>query len=404
MNMMPWILLQLGCDPLAESVRDEAIWYDTERIVSEAGVALVPISSGEPVGYWPRVVIREEGIDVDNRAWVLTLPEAAYAREVMPQPLVWSSLVPLQDGRLPAGTESRLIKPLYEAMLEMANASIDIGAEHEEALFDGRFVVVPEPGIPWRTISAVLYSASQAMFSSWALAGEVDGHLRYPGAPSQEQACPYEVTVHLTSTEAWIDAHPLGAPTPPLTGAGGCAETEGIAAAVAALAEACVPRWHAAQEMLGEQPVAGRDCVSVILSPDSALSAAALLHHQARLYEAWPAVEQGLLSWGSTEDDSGVDACQHAIPVASLRPEQLDYICDAEWVARTIQEGQHAPSHRARSLRSFEPQGYDLEALTSAFPDYVAKRGGSLPPPSREPLYQSSEPSLESVLLGGEQQ
>ena len=104
MNMMPWILLQLGCDPLAESVRDEAIWYDTERIVSEAGVALVPISSGEPVGYWPRVVIREEGIDVDNRAWVLTLPEAAYTREVMPQPLVWSSLVPLQDGRLPAGT------------------------------------------------------------------------------------------------------------------------------------------------------------------------------------------------------------------------------------------------------------------------------------------------------------
>ena len=177
MSLSSWSLLFLGCDPLAKSVRDEAIWYDTERIVSEAGVELVPISGGDPIGYWPRVVIRREGIDVDNRAWTLTLPEAAFEQAEAAQPLEWSDLVVLQDGRLPEGTDSPLIEPLLEALMEIADSSMADGREYEGVRFDGHLVVVPEPDIPWQTIYAVLYSAANAQFSSWAIVGQAEGRL-----------------------------------------------------------------------------------------------------------------------------------------------------------------------------------------------------------------------------------
>lgn len=402
MSMVSSLLLFLSCDPLAKSVRDEAVWYDAERIASEAGVSLVPISSGEPVGYWTRVVIREDGIDLDNRAWALTLPEAAYAREVVPMPLVWSDLVPLEGGRIVGATEGLLIESLYEAFVEVVNTHILMGQQLAEIPFDGRLVVVPEPGIPWETIRSVIYTAASAQFSAYAIVGEVDGRLRYPSAPSAEQACPYSVNTHLTPSAAWIDAELFGAPAPPLTGAGGCADPDGIASAVAALSAACVPRWHAALAALGAEPSAGRDCVSVTVSPDSEVTAAALLQHQASLYAVWPAVEQGLLGSGSMEGSSDLAACEYAVSVASLRPDQLDYICDAERVARSLLETQHVPTWRVRRMVSIESRDYDLGALTGAFPDYVAWRGDTLPPPAREPFSEGTVYDLESTLLKGE--
>ena len=44
--------------------------------------------------------------------------------------------------------------------------------------------------------------------------------------------------------------------------------------------------------------------MSVTVSPDSEVTAAALLQHQASLYAVWPAVEQGLLGSGSMEGSS----------------------------------------------------------------------------------------------------
>ena len=395
MSMVFGLQMLSGCDPLPDPYRDEAIWYDTERIASEAGAALVTISSGEPVGYWTRIVIREEGIDVDSRAWSLTLPETELGREGAVSPFVWSSLVSLESGRLAEGADELMITPLYEALRDVASAHIDAGALHEEALFHGRAMLVAEPNIPWQTIRAVLYSAGQAQFSSVAIVGQVDGRLRYPGAPSAELTCPLEVTARLTPSAAWFEVNHLRAP--PLTGPGGCADSDGLVSAVASLSAACVPRWRAALAALGEQPVAGMDCVSVIASPDNELSAAALLQHQARLYEAWPVVDQGLLTGGSMSSGSDAAACQHAVSVASMRPDQLDYICDAERAARSIQEIQHLPSHRARVMFSTNLTGHDLDSLTRAFPDYAAWRSDALPPPSREPSYQSEALDLQNI-------
>jgi hypothetical protein len=80
-----------------------------------------------------------------------------------------------------------------------------------------------------------------------------------------------------------------------------------------------------------------------------------------------------------------------------MRPDQLDYICDAERAARSIQEIQHLPSHRARVMFSTDLNGDDLDSLTRAFPDYAAWRSDAFPPSSREPSYQNEALDLQNI-------
>ena len=66
----------LACRPLQDAAEREAVWWDADHIRTASGVSLVPVTHGLPVGYWPRIVLRMDGIDFDSRAWALSLPEA----------------------------------------------------------------------------------------------------------------------------------------------------------------------------------------------------------------------------------------------------------------------------------------------------------------------------------------
>ena len=70
------LTLMLACaDPWLPLEAAEARWQRAEDIEADQGLQLAALSGGEPLGHWPRLVIRMDGIDFDNRAWVLSLDD-----------------------------------------------------------------------------------------------------------------------------------------------------------------------------------------------------------------------------------------------------------------------------------------------------------------------------------------
>lgn len=290
----PWILGTvagiLACDPIAER---EAAWWDARR-TDQLGINLIPIEAGEPLAYTPRVVVTRAHTLVDNRAWYLSLPES----QRTPERLVERDLPSALDA---AQQRGMLITPLYDALLDLVDIEQALGER------DGSIALVFEPDIPAETVRAVVYTASQATFSTYALAGVVDGRLRAAGAMDASQhGCPIEAVAHLRAA----DSHASLPATPPLRGAS-C--TAPLADSLRALAERCQPHWAQAA------------CIRVHLSAEDRLPAEAMLRFLARTHAHHPQLRQGYLMGGPGEPVS----CEDAVSIASLTEAQLAHVCTA---------------------------------------------------------------------------
>lgn len=352
MLIFHWWLFLIGCDPLASHVREEAVWYDTQRIATEAGVSLVQIDDGEPIGHWSRIVVRSTGIDIDNRAWILTLPPEAFARDPIPQPHVFDTVMPLEDGHLPKGTSTPL-DPVMSALFELKNQHQQLASDMATTQLevDHPITVIPEPNVPWSTLKSVLYT-TQNVFHAFAIVGDVNGHLRHPGTGDNTEACPLSLTTVLSPTMAWLhpDLFSSGEWLPPLTGRGGCGDMDGLVDAAVDLANACIQyREQDPNEDTAETPLV--DCVSVSVRPSDELTAAALLNHQSRLYQAWPTVRQGNIIGGFPESHS----CDRSISVNELSSEQLEAFCTASAAAhlRQVDEVNHVQLHLANVFSEY---------------------------------------------------
>ncbi len=184
-------LLLSACSPWSQVTAREAVWWGpADELAASADLSLVPLASGEPVGRWTRVVVRQDRIDVDNRAWFLTLPPTFFRDDdiAMTGSLLVDDegVVELQEGHVPASDKKgSFVQPLFDRLLVAAEAQKSVVGQGGPE-FDGNLVIVPEPGVPASTIREVMYTAGQAQFGGLNLAGAHHGRLRRAtaGAPS----------------------------------------------------------------------------------------------------------------------------------------------------------------------------------------------------------------------------
>ena len=149
---------------------------------------------------------------------------------------------------------------------------------------------------------------------------------------------------------------------------------DGIVQAAQALAVSCSERWAARMASQGHPRDERAQCISVTLQLEPSLTAEFLLQRQAELYLAWPHLNQSTLSIYPSSTDA--TACTQAVAVNTLTPAQLDYLCDAESVARVLQAG---PDRRWAMMLP-EGHAHDLDALARVFPEYAAEyRAGEAP-------------------------
>jgi hypothetical protein len=219
------------------AAREAPWWEDAARLEAAEAIALVEVPRAAPLGYWPRVVIRLDRIDVDDRAFWLA--DAARTDETL---LEEREVVALTDGR--AAGEGLLLDPLREALDRMAHA-VDL-ARDRAATPDARsaafppLVVVADARVPGTTITRVLYTAAQAGWSEYAVAAVAEGRLR--NAWVRDRACDAPAALFLGASPSLslgsVPIAPVG---------GGCpASVPDLLAALSSAAERCGPLWDAA--------------------------------------------------------------------------------------------------------------------------------------------------------------
>jgi hypothetical protein len=336
-------LALLGCAGPYDAVADrEAAWWGpVAELEQREGLTLADLPDGEPVGYWPRVVLHADRIAVDNRAWFLSLPEPVFEtleeRERAELLVEADAVVPLDAGVVPESDKrGQLIDALYAELLDIAERHKALADPLGDAAppFDGRLIVVPHADTPMLTLREVLFTASQAQFSGVAVAGDASGRLRSAMA--------------LAGTECHLQAYPgslEGTPTIPLVRTPVREVCEQGVEGLVAVVERCRSRWEAVAASSGTafegacvqvSPVIGRGTAGVVLPRVAAWRA----HH--------PVVQTGYWVGGVDAEDPDGDEedephCEGTIPLADLSEPELDALCRS---AEIVED----PTERARDL------------------------------------------------------
>lgn len=380
------MFLLLACSPWSGVAEREAVWYDADRVEGELLVDLVELQGGAPIGYWPRVVVREDGIDFDNRAWFLTQPAEVFAqarddssRGQLEATLIEATQVAdVIDGAVPDDqTKGQLITALYELMRDAADAAKETGDRYPDAPFEGRVSVVVEPGVPYTVSRTVLYTAGQAQYGQIAMVGRSGTTLRgahASGRPGVGFACALDATMILDDDLQWVQIGEV-----PLVGPQGC-ETESASALMDSIAELprlCRSRWDAgAAEVFddGTAPSADWECVHVALLPHGAASSARVLGAANATYAHHPTLVPTYYL-GGVDDPDWASSCPLAVGVEDLSDAQLDVVCDSSGLqadldfARDRGDGliglglARGPK-MSRALGEYQPDAFD-----AAFPE-----------------------------------
>lgn len=382
----------MACNPWRGVHEAELVWHDADRIEAELGLTLVPLQAAAPLGPWPRVVVRSDRIDVDNRAWFLSLPDAyfldpdASVKDLAAPLVAEEGVVALMEGRVAeTDLQGALLLPLYEVLHAHADRAQDLGARGEGyPSFGGDLTLVAEPDVPVETLAAVVYAAGQARYGSWMLAGRAGGRLQGALAmpplldtdPDRPQAlrrradgCLVDCTVLLGGeTERAV----CGA-LPPIAAAPGCAAA-GLAVvdALAVLADRCATRWAA---LPSPEPAPGparqpEACIGLTASGGGA-STRVLVDEMARVHAHHPVLRQPGFFTPSTaalQNPSAEDgSCAFALDPRTLTEAQLDVACRPtrapRWIAAQAGLALDHPARRWRPL----PEGFGV-----AFAGYAA--------------------------------
>ena len=271
------MLLLFACSPWEDVTAREEVWYDARAVEAATGLDLVELRGGHPLPYLPRVVVHQDRIDVDNRAWFLTLPGETFELEDPGLFLVErGAVVPVRGGEVPeAHSKGMFLEPLYDALQEVRDAATTHGEQVGGESFDGGVALVFDGRTPWPLAAQVLYTAGQAGFGDLSLAGEAEGRVR--GASlGGGFACAMQVHVFLTPDGAWADPAGVAGRFP---AEGGCAAPGDLASELAGVAGLCAERWTSEieqarahrdeQELLPSRwdPAGKEPCVGYTLAP-----------------------------------------------------------------------------------------------------------------------------------------
>ncbi|MCB9793367.1 MAG: hypothetical protein H6741_11660 [Alphaproteobacteria bacterium] len=321
------LLLLAACNPWAEVHEREAPWWGP---ASGLPAELVRLPEGEPVGYWPRIVVGAEAIEVDNRAWFLSLPEPlleALEPEDLERLLVERRLdLPLDAGRIPERAQRGLFIPaLYDTLIEVVEAA-KWAAELDEAMaFEDAVLVLPAPGVPSQTLAQVFYTAGQAQLGGAALGGLVDDRVRRVSAAGDAAACAGLVI---------LEANAEG---PMLSGGGRALSLDGACpsgapgATLERLITLCEPRWQAlVQEAFAAAPQATPlpesrwRCAALLTSLGGEGRAEDLLRALSELHARRDLARQVYTLGG------GASGCADPVDLSQpLDPATLDQVCSA---------------------------------------------------------------------------
>ncbi|MEC7949215.1 MAG: hypothetical protein VX265_16720 [Myxococcota bacterium] len=382
-----WAAAAPACNPWREIHEDELAWHDADRIETEMGLSLIPLRAAAPLGPWPRVVIRPDRIDMDNRAWFLSLPEAyfldpdASAEELAAPLAVKDGLVSLDAGRL--GEKDRrgmLIPALYEALLTHVDAARAAGQRYGGTHhFGGDLTVVADKAVAIQTLTSVVYTAAQAQYGSIMFAGRADGKLQgalsappltgddpaVVRAAARQSECMMDCSLHL---DEGLERAVCGA-LPPIAAAPGCASTElAVMDALVTLRDRCEPRWSSEPRLQAGTPPDA--CIGLRLSAHG-LSYPQILDEMAEAHARFPALRQRILPDFASDSvlapAERVSACAFALDPASLTDAQLDVACRAGLGLSAVLGEPGLP---------IDPfalgAGEVLDGYGDAFPNYVA--------------------------------
>ncbi|MCB9692966.1 MAG: hypothetical protein H6736_14240 [Alphaproteobacteria bacterium] len=362
---MSALLLLLACDPLSPVAREEAVWWGpTAAIEAREGIDLVELPAGEPVGYWPRIVVYADRIEVDTRAWWLSVPPSAYdalGRQGVLEAMVASKVVAsVVDGQVPADQKrAQLITGLYEVLLAQAEARKALAERVGDPAFglDEQILIVPDASTTAALLREALYTAGQAQLFSGTLGGSVDGRLR-SAAASSDGACVQTVLVQVGRDGVHLSAGPpiLAGDTCPLA-------ARDLPDAFARLTGACADLYDAEAAAAAEaHPTVTLDpaewrCTRVLSFLGGDVPASEVLPVLATLHTLHPDVRQGPFIGGF--DAPGPDACRGALPLDPLTPEAVDPIC-APGALRDRLEAAYESLERGEGAHRWDQRGLPL--------------------------------------------
>ncbi|MCA9489428.1 MAG: hypothetical protein KC621_05880, partial [Myxococcales bacterium] len=168
-----WLVTLAGCGGGWQAVadRERPWWEDSARLERREDLDLVEMPSGEPVGYWPRVVIRRDRIDVDGRAWALS-----HQGELEPEAVFERTVTTLVDGRAPG--DRMMVDGLQQGLRDLRDA-------HPDAL--GVVLIVPDATTRGDTLLRVTATVAQHA-GGFVFGGAAEGRVR--SASATDEVCP----------------------------------------------------------------------------------------------------------------------------------------------------------------------------------------------------------------------
>jgi hypothetical protein len=195
-------LIFVACNPWTEIHQREMLWYDAKQLEQQLDLELVEMPQGGFLGNNPRIIIREESIEFDNRSWFLNLPDSffladeesfnapeAIGTEAQQRYLIEETVLLLENKRIPSNDRDNLmIDRLYEILTQHVEMNMELGRmlqDDRRFRFTGELTVVVEPEVPLETVYSVLFTAWQSMFGNHTFAVKVGDKVR--GALSQPQ-------------------------------------------------------------------------------------------------------------------------------------------------------------------------------------------------------------------------
>jgi hypothetical protein len=334
--LAPLALCASCAHPDADLVAREATWADADQVEAELGIDLAELPGGEPLGAWPRVVIRRDGIDLDTRApWLALDPEQRAALGPSEQKALLveqPGLVPLDGGALVAGQVDEVRRTALHARHGMGGApgslqSLRVGLSAYSEALDAldlpgpRYgpVVVPDAMVPWASVQAALQAAWAAGWPRATVAGRVGPRLRSPWAEADaahaDDSC---LKMVAAQTVDGLQLRTAGGArdeaVPPIGGPGpACALV--APAAVGATLQDLAARCAAFD--------AAPSCLRVTFLPHDEVPAGAVLTAMAGVYAGWPELRAGTVAMAQ----EWVDPLPCATPLDSLDQASLARLC-----------------------------------------------------------------------------
>ena len=340
------LLLLTACNPWRGVHERESVWWGPAGALSRtADLELVEGPSGEPLRYGPRIVIRSDGLDVDNRSWFLSLPDAAFLGDAS-TPAHYlhehTSLLPLSDGHIPSEHRSGRALPALLAVLDALAASHRAAARQLGAApFDGYIVVVSEPSVSGEALLDVLFTAAQSQYGTWALAGAVDGRLRALSVSDSLGDCASSVSILPAGSGQAVR-------TMTSTVDLGTCPVHDIGPVLDRLLEQCAPHWSVLAASILPEPADPADwlCIATYFSADTA-RAGPLLRSLSATHARHPAIRQGDLLALLDEGDPCAGAIDLSGPLSTSALEQACSLTEARrhLTARRNDRGGAVPPH-----------------------------------------------------------